>query len=269
MSALPPLASRASSGDGSSRAAPAAARASAGRTSWLRAPTSIRWRLTGLIFAITLAAVSVVYFYVAPSLGSSLRDQRLATLATEANKLAGPLTRTVGTNVNKQGVQRAIQHAAVLAGSRVTLFGISTGAANGSTGIGTYYVGDSSAVAPGPLGGGDLQFPIASEAALEQRTMTATETGVGGEVAEAAKPLYFRGRVADVVVFSAPLNDVQRSVSLIRRKILIAGAIALAIAGLGGFFIKEDQFQGQGKIFKRTPRVLEYFSTGNEKRSRS
>ena len=238
MSVVPPLASRAPAGDGARRAAPAATTRSPSRLrSWLHVPRSIRWRLTLMISAITLAAVAAVYFYVAPSLESSLRNQKLATLATEANAQSGPLARTVGTSVNRQGVQRAIQHAAALAGARVTLLGVSTVEANGARGLGTYYVGDSSAVPPGPLGGGDLQFPIANEAALQRRTLTATETGVSGEVGEAAKPLFFHRRPAAVVVYSAPLNDVQRSVSLIRDKILISGAIALAIAVLGGYLV--------------------------------
>jgi signal transduction histidine kinase len=56
-------------------------------------------------------------------------------------------------------------------------------------------------------------------------------------VGEAARPLYFNGRAARVVVFSAPLGDVQRNVSLIRRQIAIAGAFALLFASMAGYLV--------------------------------
>ena len=239
MSTLPPLASRAPAGEAGRRPAAAPAARALGRRRWrLQVGGSIRNRLTLLIGAITLAALAAVYFYVTPSLESSLRDQKLTVLANSAQSLSDPIAHTVGSTVDKQGVQRAVRHAATLANARVSLLGVlSTATASGSPGVATYYVADSSAEAPGPLGGGDLQFPVAAEAAREGRTLTAVETGVSGPVGEAAKPLFFRHHVAEVAVYSSPLNDVQRSVAVIRRKILIAGAIALAIAMLGGYLV--------------------------------
>ena len=49
---------------------------------------SIRNRLALLQFAITAAAVAVVYFYVAPPLESNLRSEKLRNLATAANAYA-------------------------------------------------------------------------------------------------------------------------------------------------------------------------------------
>ena len=55
--------------------------------------------------------------------------------------------------------------------------------------------------------------------------------GVGKRiVAEAALPVRFGGRVARVIVFSAPCGDVVRSVAIVRHQILIAGGIALLLA---------------------------------------
>ena len=237
MSSVPPLASRASVGEASRRAALSPAGRAALRRRRRPGLHSIRNRLTALIFAITLAAIAVVYFIVAPSLGSSLRDDKLAALANSAATLSSPLAHTVGSSVNRQGVNQAVRRAAALANARVSLLGVSTGAANGPSGVQTYPVADSSGEVAGPLGGGDLQFPVAAEAAREGKTLTGTETGVGGLVGEAAHPLFYHRRVAEVAVFSASLNDVQRSVALIRRRILIAGAIALAIAVLGGYLV--------------------------------
>ena len=50
----------------------------------------------------------------------------------------------------------------------------------------------------------------------------------GGALAQAARPLFYRGQPSWVVVFSEPLDDVERQRSaLIQRQILIAGLIAL------------------------------------------
>jgi two-component system OmpR family sensor kinase len=255
VSAGPPAAARApatarpAAADGVRRAAGSGPRR---RRAWLR---SIKHRLALMFFAITLLAIAVVYFYVAPSLGTSLRDQKLASLANAAAAYSGPLRRTIGSNVSGVTVQRDVRHAAALANARVTLLGVTTGVANGTTGVDTYYIFDSSSEAPGVPGGSDLQFPVAAEAAREERTLTASETGIGGRVAEAAAPLAYRGRVAEVAVYSAPLNDVQRSVSLIRGKILLAGAIALAIALVGGYMVAQVLSQRVKRLEQAARRV--------------
>ncbi|MDX6724296.1 MAG: two-component system, OmpR family, sensor kinase, partial [Solirubrobacteraceae bacterium] len=67
-----------------------------------------------------------------------------------------------------------------------------------------------------------------------------TENGTTGRVAEVALPLRItppgsrRAGVYYVAVFSQPLQDVGGGVALIRARILVAGAIALALAILAG-----------------------------------
>jgi len=70
-----------------------------------------------------------------------------------------------------------------------------------------------------------------------------TEQGAHGRVAEAALPLRIRPRgsrrprIFYVAVFSQPLVDVQGGVDLIRRRIVIAGVIALALAIFAGWLV--------------------------------
>jgi signal transduction histidine kinase len=194
--------------------------------------SSLRYRLALLFFSITLIAMAVVYFYVAPSLGSSLRNQKLSDLASSAQAYSAPLASTVGSNVNAQQLGAEVRHAAALTGARVTLLGVATTTTLGRTAIDTYPITDSAAASAAAL-----RFAVATRAALLARTVTATERGAGGVVGEAAKPLRFNGRVARVVVYSEPLNDVDRSGAVIRRKILLAGAIALAIALVAGLLV--------------------------------
>jgi predicted MFS family arabinose efflux permease len=93
----------------------------------LTVASSLRVRLTLVFFAITLAAVAIVYFYVAPSLESSLRTQKIRNLATAAAGAAPLLARTIGTNIDKTGVDQSVRAAADRTNARVTLLGISSG----------------------------------------------------------------------------------------------------------------------------------------------
>ena len=52
-----------------------------------------------------------------------------------------------------------------------------------------------------------------------------------------AEPLIENGEVRGVAVFADALTDVQANVSLIRRRILVAGGVAFLIAVLGGYLV--------------------------------
>jgi signal transduction histidine kinase len=188
---------------------------------------SLRVRLTLLFFAITLAAVAVVYFYVAPSLESSLRTQKIHNLASAAAGVVPLLDRTLGSNVDKAGVDQIVRSAADRANARVTLLGISSG----TLGVEVYPLSDSR------LGASGSRFPLALEAARSGRGQSGHVSGPGGGLGVVAKPLYFGGHVVRVAVFQTPLTDVSDDVALTRRKILIAGAIGLLVAVLAGAMV--------------------------------
>ncbi|MFA9270674.1 MAG: hypothetical protein ACEQSX_07945 [Baekduiaceae bacterium] len=57
----------------------------------MRPLRSLRAKLTFLFFAMTLAAVFVVYVYVTPQLESSLRQEKLDSLATGAERWSPPV----------------------------------------------------------------------------------------------------------------------------------------------------------------------------------
>ncbi len=192
---------------------------------------SIRVRLALIFSAITLGAIAGVYVYVAPQLESSLRDQKLEELARDAGLYSRDLIRAIGTNVDEGTVNRAVRQAADRSGSRVTLFGVS----RGTQGLQTYPISDSTAQTRLE----DVSFAVATDAARTGRTQRGTEPTTEGRIGEAARPLFFNGRVARVVVFSAPLGDVQRNVELIRRQIAVAGAIMLLIASIAGYLVAQ------------------------------
>ena len=190
---------------------------------------SIRVRLALIFSSITLTAIAGIYLYVAPQLESRLRDEKLEGLARDAGLYSRELVRVIGTNVDEAAVNRSVRQAADRAGARVTLLGVS----RGSQGVQTYPISDSTAETKIE----DIDFTVALDAARTGRTATGTEPTNEGRVGEAARPLFFNDRVARVVVFSAPLGDVQGSVALIRRQIAIAGVFALLFASMAGYLV--------------------------------
>jgi signal transduction histidine kinase len=186
---------------------------------------SIRTRLTLLLFAITAMAIGFVYVYVAPSLETNLTDQFLDGMAADARQYSPAIARA--RDVPIEQLQRIVARAGDRANARVTLLRVS----RGSLGLQTSVVSDS----VGPPG--DLQFEVALEAARQQRTATATEASGSGRLGQAAFPVRRGGAVERVIVFSAPLRDVEKNVALVRRRILVAGGIALVLALAGGLLV--------------------------------
>jgi two-component system OmpR family sensor kinase len=189
---------------------------------------SIRNRLTALFFVIVLGAVCVVYFYVAPQLETRLRDQKLSSLAADAKEHSRRIIKIAGSNHNAKQLDRAVKQAADRSGDRVTLLGVS----GGTEGSGTYVTSDSNATT-----NIDLDFQVADDALRERRVVTGSEASTDGRVGEAAQPIRHGREVTYVVVFSGLLSDVVANVQVIRRQILTAGAIALAVALLAGYLV--------------------------------
>jgi two-component system, OmpR family, sensor kinase len=175
-----------------------------------------------------------VYLGVAPSLESSLRDQRLDSLATAAKRFSPPIRRALDAPLTAAALDRRVRRAADSSGTRVTLLAVT------STDRGLSLEVRSDSTAEVVIG---LQFDVADRAARSGRIETGTEAGETGRVAEAALPLRIRpprarrARVFYVVVYSQPLGDVAGGVRLIRGRILVAGAIALALAILAGLLV--------------------------------
>jgi two-component system OmpR family sensor kinase len=203
-----------------------------GRAERPRGLRSIKNRLALLFFTITFAALAVVYVYVTPTLGTSLRTQRLRALEIAAQAYSHRLQDAILPGGDRRGMASAVHHAAQLSNDRVTLLGVSRRAGA----LQTFYIDDSSAESLGERAD-NLGFPIAGRVVHERKLLTAAETSADGPVGEAAKPLFYRGQVVGIAVFSGTLSDVERSVGEIRDRILIAGAIALALSLAAGYLL--------------------------------
>src|SRR5215211_2253837 len=153
---------------------------------------SIANRLAMLFGAITLGVIAVVYVYVVPQLESSLREQRLRTLATTAKSTSRQIRSDVINGSDLQAVP----------------------------------LSDST----DEVEIRDLQFAVAIDAAASRKVATGSEAGDAGRVGEAAVPIRYRRTIGAVVVYSVPLTDVEDNVAVVRRRIITAGGLALVAA---------------------------------------
>src|SRR5215211_5692864 len=188
---------------------------------------SLTLRLALPFCAIVIGAIAIVYLGVAPSLESSLRDQRLDTLAVSAQRFSPPIRRAIDASAPATELDRRVRRAADSSGARVTLLTVARSDRTPPLDVRS----DSTAIVDIT----DLRFEVAERAARPGRIERGTEAGDTGRVAEAALPLRIksprsrRAAVYYVVVYSQPLEGIARGVELIRQRILIAGAIALVL----------------------------------------
>ena len=201
----------------------------------MRQPRSIANRLALLFFAITLGAMVIVYAGVVPRLQSSLTDQRTGQLAADAQRLRGVIEKKLIEAAPVGQIDLAVREAADRANARVTLIGVG----NNGKGTAPFVKSDSdlrSAI-------DNLVFPAALQAIGSGKTATAVESVASGRIGEAAIPLFSKdpetGRrvLGDVLVFSAPLGNVERNVALVRNRILLAAVIALVLALIAGYLV--------------------------------
>ncbi len=193
---------------------------------------SLRTRLTVLSFAVTLIAVAAILFYVAPQLESSLREQKLRSLTTTAQAFTPLIAGLVRNNGSADDINSLVAQISERSNTRVTLLSVG----DGTEGLQLVIFSDSTSQVQIT----DLHFAVADVAARTGRTRTGTEHSDAAELGQAAVPIRDDGTVSRVAVFSTPLSDVQGNVALIRRQILVAGALGLLLALVGGFVVSRS-----------------------------
>jgi signal transduction histidine kinase len=204
-----------------------------------------------------VGAIAIVYLGVAPSLEANLRDQRLDSLARAAQRYTPPIRRALDSAAKVDELDRRVRHAADTTGSRVTLLAVNRTTRSPRLELRS----DSTA----EVDIADLRFAVAARAARSRQIERGTEPGREGRVAEVAQPLRITppgGQRADVyyvAVFSQPLQDIGGGVALIRRRILIAGAIALALAILAGSLVARSF----GRRVRRLERAARQVAQGD------
>jgi signal transduction histidine kinase len=188
-----------------------------------------------------------VWFGVSQGLESTLRDQRLDALETQAERVARPVTDALNRSADRRRLDDLVRRTADATGSRVTLFGVT----RGSEGVQIYVATDSTA----QVEIRDLRFEVALDAARSGRTERGSEAAGGGAIGEVARPLVLavegrRRPAADyVLVVSEPLRALQESADAVERKLAVAAGSALIIAVVAGVLA--------GRGFSRRVRRME------------
>ncbi len=182
-----------------------------------------------LIFAITAAAIGFVYLYVVPQLESSLTAEKLRRLERIGAEQSPRLANSLAGGDSGLQIQRLVRMISQDSESRVTLLGVRE---EGGRAAPRFVIADSEGE-PTAIQGSYL---VADAAVDSDAPRSGVERVAGERLATSAVPIERAGRIEWVAVLSNPLDDVADNVALIRRQILIAGAIALAAASLAGYW---------------------------------
>jgi two-component system, OmpR family, sensor kinase len=191
---------------------------------------SLTAKLSFVFFAITLLAIAALYLYVAPGLQNRLLGSKLDDLRATASEHSAQLKSSVGSSMPLRQVRQLVMSTSVSTNNRVTL--LSVNQVQGQTQL-TMQM-DSSMPGSRPT---QVRAALALSAVATRRIVTGIESTPVGKLAEATDPVVLHGRVAAVIVFTAPIADVLRTVSTVRREILIAGGISLLVALVAGVLV--------------------------------
>ena len=194
-----------------------------------------RFRTVGLKLTLALAglvagALAIVYLAVVPSLKDRLIDGRLDQLEQTTqqvidNIVVNPGGYELDLILSAEGQQRGV---------RLTVFDYLD-----QEPVKLIPVGDSR-----ELGSALADDPVAQAAAEHGETERGVVERGGTEFGEVAQPFGDR-----ILLVAMPIEDTLDTVALVQRRLLLAGVIALAVAGLAGF--------GLARIFARRIKRLE------------
>jgi signal transduction histidine kinase len=220
---------------------------------------SLRNRLAIIFALIILGAIGTIYLSVTPRLEASLTSQRLDQLIADARQMTPRVARYLprkDTPIAPKDVRkvkdkrdRDVRRFAESAGTEVIVMALGE--------AGPFLLTDST-----PDGGAtsrDVQG-ITRRASRTTRQVTATVTTRNGREALVAQRVPGQGIDGRyVAVFADSLSDVADNVQLIRRQVLISGAIALAIAVLAGYLVA----RALAARVKRLERVARQVAAGD------
>ncbi|HEX2070773.1 MAG TPA: HAMP domain-containing sensor histidine kinase [Thermoleophilaceae bacterium] len=194
---------------------------------------SLRDKLTLLFFGITAAAFAVLYFLVVPELESNLRAQKFDALERVA---AGTQERldeiTLDPDITSSELDDRVAAIANAIDARVTLFGIQQALGRGPGGF--YVITDSRNEPTVPE-----NRRLVREAVRDGELALGQTRYRGERLAQVAQPLIFEGEPSRVALYSRSLEDVAETVSFVRSRMLIGGAITLMLALIGGAVVAQ------------------------------
>jgi len=194
---------------------------------------SLRDKLTLLFFGVTAAAFGVLYFLVVPELESNLRTQKFEELARVADGTQARFDQlTRDPDITAPKLDGRVTNIANAIDARVTLLGIQKALGRGP---GDFYpISDSREERVVPL-----NKALAREAVRDGELAFGELRFRGDQIGQVAQPLIFEGQPSRVVLYSRPFEDVTDTVTFVRSRMLIGGAIALLLALVGGAVVAQ------------------------------
>ena len=191
---------------------------------------SLRNRLTLIFALIVTAAIGIVYFYVTPRLEDELVSQKLERLAVDAQRQSGiRWGSSSATTRDRTSSRRITNSAARFSSAEVTVLQVNPGNASQ-----LLRVADSD---PGARGAG--RRPGRGRAGGADGQGRHRDRSRRTSDARRSPPSRWSATGACAASRCSPRRSPtsQANVELIRQRILVAGAIALVLAALGGFLV--------------------------------
>jgi two-component system, OmpR family, sensor kinase len=181
-------------------------------------PGGIRTTLAVALLLIVGGALGGAYLMVVPSLERRLVEERHDELEQDARSTA--YAHAISDFTRPLAIDDFVAEASVLSDARVALFGVV-----GPTPVSLLTRADSAPTA-GPL----VKDPIALEAARTSQIARGRIKRDNRSFVEVAVPLF----TGDVVLLSTPIDDQLATVRVVKRRLLYATGVALAIAAILG-----------------------------------
>jgi len=198
---------------------------------------SLANKLALLFSAIIAFAFAGVLLYVVPQLQSNLEEQALRDLRRVAKVTSDPLDKAMGSDITEAQLNELVRAVSDRSDARVMLLGVQrsiTAPGRPAEDPTLYVISDSRVEPRAERGRGLAQTAIARDDVAD-----AIANESGDPVARVAAPLSFAGRADWVAVYSRDLSEVAEIVGLIRRRVLVAAAVALFVASAGGYLVAQ------------------------------
>jgi signal transduction histidine kinase len=209
---------------------------------------SLRNRLAVVFGLIVLGVLGTIYLSVTPRLEDRLRNQKLDALAQDAGRYSTSLAALLSPDPSNTQLDRRVASAAAQVSAEVLVMRPIEGQPQAVDGV----------VESSPEG---VRFqdvsPIAVDTLRARRPLESTQPTLVGRQALASVPLVDGEQIVGVAVFADNFADVDDSVAVIRRQILLSGAIALAIALLAGYLVARALSQRVNRLERAARAVAE------------
>jgi two-component system OmpR family sensor kinase len=188
---------------------------------------SLRNKLALLFVAVTALALAAVIFIFLPQLESKIEGQKLGDLRASAGTVAPQLRAVLGQGSTGKQIDRLVRTISDREGARVTLLGIQrSGSPDDERRF--YVISDSNQVASE-----ETEWPLAADVLRSGQASSEVVNHRG----QAAVPLMYGDNVGWVAVLGGDFRDASQAVSLVRDRLLLASAVALLVALIGGWLV--------------------------------